>query len=57
MLSFLANRYAGTGHGKVMNWVIGNEINARKEWNYIEYMETEAIAVVMIPLFVRVENT
>ncbi len=40
--SFLANRYAGTGHGKVMNWVIGNEINARKEWNYIEYMETEA---------------
>lgn len=39
--SFLANRYAGTGHGKVMNWVIGNEINARKEWNYIEYMETE----------------
>lgn len=38
--SFLANRYAGTGHGKVMNWVIGNEINARKEWNYIEYMDT-----------------
>lgn len=39
--SFLANRYSGTGHGKVMNWVIGNEINARKEWNYIEYMDTE----------------
>ena len=38
--SFLANRYAGTGHGKVMNWVIGNEINARKEWNYIEPMDT-----------------
>lgn len=38
--SFLANRYAGIGHGKVMNWVIGNEINARKEWNYIEYMDT-----------------
>lgn len=38
--SFLANRYAGTGHGKVMNWVIGNEINARKEWNYIEPMGT-----------------
>lgn len=38
--SFLASRYAGTGHGKVMNWVIGNEINARKEWNYIEAMDT-----------------
>lgn len=39
--SFLANRYSGSGHGKVMNWVIGNEINARREWNYIEYMDTE----------------
>lgn len=38
--SFLANRYSGSGHGKVMNWVIGNEINARNEWNYIEYMDT-----------------
>lgn len=39
--SFLASRYSGSGHGKVMNWVIGNEINARKEWNYIEPMGTE----------------
>lgn len=38
--SFLASRYSGTGHGKVMNWVIGNEINARSEWNHIEYMDT-----------------
>ncbi|MCH5260132.1 MAG: hypothetical protein J1F18_10275 [Lachnospiraceae bacterium] len=38
--SFLANRYSGSSHGKVMNWVIGNEINARNEWNYIEYMDT-----------------
>ncbi len=37
--SFLANRYSGTGHGKVMNWVIGNEINARSEWNHIEHMD------------------
>lgn len=37
--SFLASRYSGSGHGKVMNWVIGNEINARSEWNYIEYMD------------------
>lgn len=40
--SFLAERYSGNGHGKVMNWVIGNEINARHEWNYIKYMETES---------------
>lgn len=40
--SFLAERYSGNGHGKVMNWVIGNEINARSEWNYIEYMDTKS---------------
>lgn len=40
--SFLAQRYSGNGHGKVMNWIIGNEINARHEWNYIKYMETES---------------
>ena len=38
--SFLASRYSGTGHGRVMNWVIGNEINARSEWNHIEHMDT-----------------
>ena len=40
--TFLANRYSGSSHGKVTSWVIGNEINARKEWNYIEYMDTES---------------
>ena len=40
--SFLASRYSGSGHGKVMNWVIANEINARSEWNYIEYMDTDS---------------
>lgn len=40
--SFLAQRYSGNGHGKVMNWIIGNEINARHEWNYIKYMETDS---------------
>lgn len=38
--SFLASRYSGSGHGTVMNWVIGNEINARSEWNHIEHMDT-----------------
>jgi len=28
--SFLANRYSGSsGHGKVINWIIGNEVNER----------------------------
>lgn len=33
--SFLGERYSGTGHGTVDNWIIGNEVNARNEWNYI----------------------
>ena len=33
--SFLAGRYSGAGHGNVAMWIIGNEVNARKEWNYM----------------------
>lgn len=33
--SFLGERYSGTGHGTVDNWIIGNEVNARNEWNYM----------------------
>ncbi len=33
--SFLAQRYSNTGHGKVDNWVIGNEVNARGMWHYM----------------------
>lgn len=41
--AFLAERYssASSGRGLVENWVIGNEINARKEWNYMEYVDLE----------------
>jgi len=31
--SFLAERYSGA-HGTISNWIIANEINATKEWNY-----------------------
>ncbi|MCR5094449.1 MAG: hypothetical protein K6B72_10805 [Lachnospiraceae bacterium] len=33
--TFLANRYSGSDHGRVQNWIVGNEVNARKEWNYM----------------------
>lgn len=37
--AFLAERYSGTvnGRGFVANWIIGNEINIRSDWNYMEY--------------------
>lgn len=37
--SFLATRYSDIGCGRVDNWVIGNEITARSEWNYIAPMD------------------
>ena len=37
--TFLAERYSGSGHGTVSNWVVANEINARKQWNYMEYTD------------------
>ncbi len=33
--TFLAGRYSGGAHGMIHNWIIGNEVNARKEWNYM----------------------
>jgi len=46
--TFLAERYSGTAHGQVVNWVIANEINARKHWNYYPAVDvasyTEAYA-------------
>ena len=39
--SFLADRYSGDKHGRVSNWVIANEIDARKEWNYLKYTDVD----------------
>lgn len=37
--TFLAERYSDNKHGKISSWVIANEINARKEWNHMEYTD------------------
>ncbi len=37
--TFLAERYSDTRHGKISNWIIANEINARKEWNYMAHTD------------------
>lgn len=39
--SFLADRYSGSKHGRISNWIIANEINARKEWNYLNYTDVD----------------
>ena len=40
--SFLASRYSGIGYGQVDNWVIGNEVPARTQWNYIQSMSLDS---------------
>ncbi len=37
--SFLAGRYSGSGHGNVSMWIIANEVNARREYNYMTYCD------------------
>lgn len=34
LLSFLANRYSGTGNGTIHTWIIGNEINNNSPWHF-----------------------
>lgn len=37
---FLAERYSGGDHGMISNWVIANEINQHKTWNYLDTKDT-----------------
>ncbi|WP_026651474.1 DUF5722 domain-containing protein [Butyrivibrio proteoclasticus] len=39
--AFLAQRYSGGSFGTVDNWVIGNEVNARTEWYYMNSTNLE----------------
>ncbi len=39
--AFLAQRYSGGTYGTVDNWVIGNEVNARTEWYYLNSTNIE----------------
>ena len=42
VMSFLANRYSGIGHGQIDNWIIGNEINAYSDWNYMSASDVKS---------------
>ena len=42
--SFLAKRYSGKKYGLVHNWVIANEINQQKIWNYMDTEDVEYYA-------------
>lgn len=39
--AFLAQRYRDSEHGTVMNWIVGNEVNVRTDWNYMQKTDLE----------------
>lgn len=39
--AFLAQRYRDNEHGTVMNWIIGNEVNVRTDWNYMQKVDLD----------------
>lgn len=49
--AFLADRYSGNGHGTISNFIIGNEVNARKEWNYMPLIDNDSYARVYADAF------
>lgn len=42
--AFLAQRYRDSEHGTVMNWIVGNEVNVRSDWNYMDYVDIDTYA-------------
>lgn len=42
--SFLAERYSGKEYGLVSNWVIANEINQYRTWNYMDTFDVHLYA-------------
>lgn len=57
--SFLAERYSGraNGRGVISNWIIGNEINARKSWNYMQYTDVKTYVQEYVKAFRVFYNT
>ncbi|SFB88440.1 DUF5722 domain-containing protein [Butyrivibrio sp. YAB3001] len=49
--SFLAGRYSGAGHGNVSMWIIANEVNARKEYNYMPYVDVNTYTEAFVQCF------
>lgn len=55
--AFLAERYSNTGHGKVDNWVIGNEVNARSMWHYMNTGDINVFTAEYVKAFRLFYNT
>lgn len=58
-LSFLANRYASSdaGHGRIANWIVGNEVNNYKVYNYAGQKSLKEYAKIYAAAFRMTYNT
>ena len=54
--AFLAQRYSNTGHGKVDNWVVGNEVNARGMWHYLNTGDINVFTAEYVKAFRLIYN-
>ena len=58
-VSFLAQRYSSGKHGKIVGWIVGNEIDSASEWNaagnvsFTEYMDLYARMFEMCSRIIR----
>lgn len=43
--AFLAKRYRDSEHGVVMNWIVGNEVNVRESWNYMQKVDLDTYSL------------
>ena len=57
IVAFLAERYRDETHGTVMNWIVGNEINVRSLWNYMQYVDLKTYVKEYVRAFRICYNT
>lgn len=59
--AFLAHRYSVGSNGRVHNWIVGNEITAKDQWNYIAPMDvvtyTEEYAKALRVFYTAIKST
>ncbi len=50
-LTFLAKRYGGGSHGRIVGWIVGNEVNNYKVYNYAGKLSLASYAAVYAQAF------
>ncbi len=57
VITYLAKRYSGSSHGRIVNWIVGNEVNNYKVYNYAGSLSLKKYAAVYAQAFRLVYQT